>query len=368
MLIKSIIASLSFLVFASITFAKLISLIKESINEKNKNYLSFYILALLNSLALLILYPYIVAKLFSGFLHFPFGIVFILIVNLGVGYKFTYLSFNLIIIPRLKEKDTVKYYLENFSREVISKDKTNIDRNTNSISKIDEYLTKLGFNNVTCIYEKNDNGYASTYIDPKDTKHIIWIHDPCMKMSWEKLSAVLGHELVHIMRKNNTNMDKLRRTLGGTVIFFIPVVSMYIAYTLELYTSNILGTLLMLTSALISLVSFLYMVIYFSFDSRRFWLQIDEIYCDRKACDLPDVKPEYMADALREISSDMENYPKQKWYDRLYISYYMILEHPCIKYRIKLMDNYRKWSMFEYIRHFNVMFLWLITGRGWIGE
>lgn len=359
------------MVFASITFGKLISLIKESINDKNIKYLGFYILALLYSLALLILYQYIIAELLSSLLHSPFGIMFILIVNLGAGYKFTNISFKLVIIPMLKEDDIVKYYLENVARRNISKDKTHsftINRNTNSIAKIDEYLNRLGFNNVTCIHEKNDNDYASTYIDPEGINHIMWIHDPCMKMSWEKLSAVIGHELVHIMRKNNTNMDKLRRTVGGIVIFFIPIVSMYTTYTLELYTNNILGTVFILTSALISLLSFLYMVIYFSFDSKRFWLQIDEIYCDRKACDLLGVKPEYMADALREISSDMENYPKLKWYDRLYISYYMILEHPCIKYRIKLMDNYRKWNMFEYIRHLNVMFLWLITGRGWIGK
>jgi Zn-dependent protease with chaperone function len=143
---------------------------------------------------------------------------------------------------------------------------------------------------------------------------------------------------------------------------------MCIVYTLELYVNNILGNLLILAFGLISLISFIYMIIYFSFDSRRFWLQIDEIYCDRKACDLCGVEPEYVADALKEISSDMENYPRKKWYDRLYISYYMILEHPCLKYRIKLMENYRKWNVSEYIRHLNVMFIWLITGRGWIGE
>ena len=305
------------------------------------------------------LYPYIITKLFWAFLHSAFGIAFIFIVNIGCGYKFTYYSFNLIIIPRLKHNDTVKYYFDNFARKAISKDRShsfNIDGTKNSIAKIDEYLIKLGFNNVTCIHEKNDDNYAATYIDPKDINHIIWIYNPCMEMSWEKLSAVLGHELAHIIRKNNTNIDKLRRIFGGMVIFSIPVVSMYIAYILELYMNNTLGTLLTLIFGLISLVSFFYMIVYFSFDSIRFWLQIDEIYCDRKACDFIGVKPEYVAEALKEISFNMEDNTQSKWYDKFYISYYMILEHPCLKYRIKLMEEYKKWSVFEYIKHLNVMF------------
>jgi hypothetical protein len=213
-------------VFASITFGKLISLIKENIDHKNNNYLIFYITTLLSSLVLLTLYPYMVAEIFSSFLHSAFGIVFILIVNLAVGYKFTDFLFKL-LVPTLRKGDIIKYYFENFSRKVISKDRiddSTIDGNTNSSKKIDGYFVKLGFRNVTCIHEKNDEGYASTYIDPKGINHIIWIHDPCMRMSWERLSAVLGHELVHIIRKNNTNMDKWRRVLGGIVIFLIPVV------------------------------------------------------------------------------------------------------------------------------------------------
>ncbi|MEA4847237.1 MAG: hypothetical protein VB106_08400 [Clostridiaceae bacterium] len=43
------------------------------------------------------------------------------------------------------------------NKKVISKDRiddSTIDRNIDSSAKIDEYLVKLGFRNVTCIREK----------------------------------------------------------------------------------------------------------------------------------------------------------------------------------------------------------------------
>ena len=228
-------------------------------------------------------------------------------------------------------------------------------------------MVKNGFKNVVCV-EERQAGYATTYIDPEDKQHVIYIYTGCIGMAWEKLISVVGHELGHIIRRNNTKIDNIRRFFGGIVIFIIPITSLIALYICEGNIHNIIGTLLLLFLGLLSIASFLYMIVYFSFNNIRFWLQVDEIYCDRKACELPEVKAQNLISVFEELQYHIDNSAKKKWFDNYYIKYYLVLEHPCLKYRIKLLKNYKKWSWFEYIKHFNVMFVWLITGYGWMNR
>ena len=55
------------------------------------------------------------------------------------------------------------------------------------------------------------------------------------------------------------------------------------------------------------------------------------------------------------------------WYKKIYIRYYEDLEHPCIQYRLNLIENYSKWSIMDYIKHSFAMIKWFFSGKGWHG-
>lgn len=368
MILKSLIVLLPFLIFSSISFGKLINLIKQAQKKENCKYKLFYFSLVVFIIIFLGYLPYLIYTIHSHILNSWFATIFMASISLGVGYNFTKIIFNL-IIPTLDENDIIKWYLKNFSKKIFTKNKDNLSNKsgTNIISKINHYLVNNGFINVTCVEEKGD-GYAATYIDPQDKEHIIYIYDGCIGMSWEKLISVVGHELGHIIRRNNTKMDQIRRSVGGIIIFIIPFISLFIVNLFDKNINSIISILFILFLGIFSIVSLLYMILYFSFNNMRFWLQIDEIYCDRIACELPEVKVENLIKVFEEFQYDIDNSQEKKWFDKFYIKYYLILEHPCLKYRIKLLKKYKKWSIIEYIKHFNVMFFWLITGRGWNGE
>ena len=368
MILKSLVVLLPFLIFSSISLGKLIDLVKRPLKNEKLEYKLFYISLVVCSSIFVYSLPYLMDSILPNAFNSWFGIVFIAIISLGCGYNFTKIIFNL-IIPILDENDIVKVYLKNFVKKDIIKKQPNLSDklSSNSIAKINNYLIKNGFKNITCV-EERQAGYAATYIDPEDKQHVIYIYNGCIGMSWEKLISVVGHELGHIIRRNNTKMDNIRRVIGGIVIFIIPIISLVVSYICERNIHNIIGGLLVLFFGVFSIVSFLYMIVYLSFNNSRFWLQVDEIYCDRIACELPEAKAENLISVFEEFQYHIDNSAKKKWFDKYYIKYYLILEHPCLKYRIKLLKKYKKWSYIEYIKHFNVMFIWLITGRGWIGE
>lgn len=368
MILKSLVVLLPFLIFSSIALGKLIDLIIRSLKKEKLKYKLFYISLVVCTIIFVYYLPYLIDAMLPNAFSSWLGVVFIAIISLSCGYNFTKIIFNL-IIPILNENDIVKTYLKDFVKKNIIKKQINSPdelSNTN-IEKINKYLIKNGFNNVICV-EEREEGYAETYIDPKDKQHIIYIYNGCIGMTWEKNISVVGHELGHIIRRNNTKMDDIRKVLGGIVIFMIPIISLFSSYICERYIHNILGALFVLFLGMFSIVSLLYMIIYFSFNNSRFWLQVDEIYCDRKACELPEVKAENLISVFEEFQYYIDNNTKKKWFNKYYIKYYLVLEHPCLKYRMKLLKKYKNWSYIEYIKHFNVMFLWLITGRGWTGE
>ena len=368
MILKSLVVLVPFLIFSSIALGKLIDLIIRSLKKEKLEYKLFYISLVVCTIIFVYHLPYLIDAMLPNAFSSCLGIVLIVIVSLSCGYNFTKIIFNL-IIPILDENDIVKIYLKNFVKKNIIKKQRNLSdklSNTN-IEKINNYLVKNGFNNVICVEDRED-GYAATYIDPKDKQHIIYIYSGCIGMLWEKIISVVGHELGHIIRRNNTKMDERRKVFGGIVIFMIPIISLFSSYICDIYIRNIIGALLVVFFGVFSIISFLYMIIYFSFNNGRFWLQVDEIYCDRKACELPEVKAENLISVFEEFQYDIDNSAKKKWFDKYYIKYYLVLEHPCLKYRIKLLKKYKNWSYIEYIKHFNVMFFWLITGRGWTGE
>jgi Zn-dependent protease with chaperone function len=368
MVLKILVVLLPFLIFSLIAIGKLIDLVKLPLKNAKLEYKLFYISLFICIIVFIFFLPDLVDSMLPNAFNSWVGVVLIAIISLGCGYNFTRIIFNL-IIPTLDENDIIKVYLKNFGKKEIIKKQFNLsDKLSNAnIEKINNYLVKNGFKNVVCV-EERQAGYATTYIDPEDKQHVIYIYTGCIGMAWEKLISVVGHELGHIIRRNNTKIDNIRRFFGGIVIFIIPITSLIALYICEGNIHNIIGTLLLLFLGLLSIASFLYMIVYFSFNNIRFWLQVDEIYCDRKACELPEVKAQNLISVFEELQYHIDNSAKKKWFDNYYIKYYLVLEHPCLKYRIKLLKNYKKWSWFEYIKHFNVMFVWLITGYGWIGE
>lgn len=129
-----------------------------------------------------------------------------------------------------------------------------------------------------------------------------------------------------------------------------------------------IGVLLEIVFAFITIAVFLYWLFYSSINSNRYWGQIYELMCDRKACELNGVTVEGMKSLVEYLYNNFKEFNKYKWYFKYYYKYFVVLEHPCLKYRLKQIRNYKKWCIFDYFKQPLVIVCWLLTGRGWIGE
>jgi Zn-dependent protease with chaperone function len=114
------------------------------------------------------------------------------------------------------------------------------------------------------------------------------------------------------------------------------------------------------------MIGFFGVLIYLLYAKNGYWYQIREIRADRQACELlPEVRIGLIKLLNRMQNENVES--DEPWYKKLPERYSRWHTHPSLDYRIHLLQNYRKWSYREYIRHFFQTLKWAFTGKGWSG-
>ncbi len=236
----------------------------------------------------------------------------------------------------------------------------NLQNNINTLSKA------ANINNLEA--RMIDLDYINAFAQSKLIgNNILYLTPPCIKeLSPEQLNAIIGHELMHFKGRDGTFLDHIKRFVGSLCIIVV-----FVAYVIAvdwiakmLPTIGLIITILTLPLILVYVVS---MLIFLIIDDRRYWYQIKEIKADRLACTIPGVSKDSMVSLLKRLkleSSDFQNLP---WYKKMFYRYLMIMEHPCLERRIHLIENYRKWSILDYISHSFAMAKWFFSGKGWIG-
>ncbi|MGG4457818.1 M56 family metallopeptidase [Brevibacillus porteri] len=213
--------------------------------------------------------------------------------------------------------------------------------------------------------EKQINGYAKArLIGPKS----IVISEGCLHLEWEEIAAIIGHEIVHLRLKDTTALSALWRIIGVLTIIFV-----FIGYMLLLellyYLFPLIGNLFGIISLPIVLMYEIGMLTFMIIDNRRYWYQIQELRADRLSCQLPGVTLEGAIKVLKKLKAQEDNlFENLSWYQKLFLRYFIVTEHPSIDRRISLLEKYKKWSLIDYIIHYFQITKWFFFGRGWNGR
>ncbi|KFN12196.1 MAG: M48 family metalloprotease [Paenibacillus macerans] len=209
-------------------------------------------------------------------------------------------------------------------------------------------------------------GYA--YLKPwfrKGRNAVVLTTEACEEFSDEELKALIAHELIHIKYKDYDFKSTLFST--STIFLFIAGMLTYV-YIVGIISAYLVYVALVLVLAIpVMMIVFLGMLIYLLYAKHGYWYQIREMRADRKACELiPEIRLGLIKLLKRMQNENMEtNIP---WYRKLPERYSRWHTHPSLDYRIHLLQNYKKWSYKEYIRHFFQTLKWAITGKGWSGD
>ncbi len=205
---------------------------------------------------------------------------------------------------------------------------------------------------------------AFTFKDKKNKRKRIIFTKSCETLSDNEIAALVGHEIAHLKNGDFDIIEKLRRSLGFIIVLAGFAISIIILSLLsQVYIAGIILTIVIVPVIIIYEVA---MLIFFSIDDRRLWKQIQEIRADRVACTFEGVTQIDMISLLKKIKE--QNNEKIAWYNKIYIKYFKVMEHPCLERRIYLIEKYKKWSILDYYLHAGQMFKWFITCKGWIGE
>lgn len=370
------------MIFFSIIFGLIIHLIFESIKRNETEDLFFLVICLIGSIIYVVALPMFLIQmsnatgykngegmnLIFGLVSFAMGVsgtrkVWPIILSNTVNNNATR---NLLIMRDrvvLKENRSVHY-------EPASPDEDM--RNQYEAIRVAERL--IDDSNVKNVSLKVDNDFYINAYAEYDEIHdtgLITLTKGCLQLPIDEVAAIVGHELIHIKRKNGCRIkgsktDRKRRFLGGVfILLHIFIISIVISY----FENNFggYGKLIVLIGALFTLGLFVFLFIYFAIDTRRFWHQIDELICDNEACMFEGVSKKGMLNLLVRLDSQGEFFKNVPWFLKFYTRYYELLEHPCTKQRIKNIKKFRKWKIIDYYKHGVVMIKWLLTGKGWAG-
>ncbi len=263
------------------------------------------------------------------------GINYILcIVSIGVGISMTKFAWQIYETILCKDQISDMARIKKFSQKY-----HNVQvRNYSPYSVPNEVVEKIRqlINNSKIEFNIIDASDFRAYaeVDKKDNCHRIVLSRSCFEnLSWEQIAAVIGHELMHIKLLNGSNWDRLRNIAGGVVLFILMILSLFLLTIFEKYF-GIIGVLLEIVFAFITIAVFLYWLLYSSINSNRYWGQIYELMCDRKACELNGVTAEGMKSLLEYLYNNFKEFNKYKWYFKYYYKYFVVLEHPCLKYSV----------------------------------
>ena len=365
--------SLSFLLGMQISIKYLIEIIK---NRKKSNISSNEILIsfLLQVLFPLLIYSIILSLLITYKLT-PWFLAKTTTLSLtGAKIKWGLLTFYSIffLLFGIRKTDGFWKYLKKFNliartneQEYKLQDPVIEEKIRTICKKVNIEIKEIYINPIHKVNAEVKTVFFSRKYNILITKKSITLNDAL-------LTAIIGHELGHIKKKD-------------IICFIIPIPQDWIIWTCV--TLGIIG-IQILFNILLDKIFFLphvlrttclYIVLFFLFnwfvlftiDIRRYWYQIQEIRADRYACDMLGVPPEDMISLLKILEKKQKSkksIANLSWYKKIYEKFFMISEHPCIEQRIKLLENYRKWSFKEYISHAIRMGKWLFTGRGWTGD
>lgn len=157
------------------------------------------------------------------------------------------------------------------------------------------------------------------------------ISPKCMELPEDELCALLGHEIMHIVNKDDGTLELFRQIIRN-VLMILGLIAICCVMGVAVKIP-VIGILLVFLVGAFLLVYVILMIFFVCIGERYIWEQMKEIRADR-----------------------------------IHMKYYRVEPHPCIERRIYLIENYRKWSIEDYFIHTIQVMKWFFTGKGWTGE
>lgn len=190
------------------------------------------------------------------------------------------------------------------------------------------------------------------------------ISPKCMELPEDELCALLEHEIMHVVNKDDGTLELFREIIrNALMILGLIVICCFMGVAVKI---PVIGILLVILVGAFLLVYVILMIIFVCIGERYIWEQMKEIRADRMACEINGVTKAGMLNLLKRLQK--ENKISLSWIDRIHMKYYRVEPHPCIERRIYLIENYRKWSIEDYFIHTIQAMKWFFTGKGWTGE
>lgn len=218
------------------------------------------------------------------------------------------------------------------------------------IRKITEFMSDYPYP-LVIKKSKLMNAYADL-----ERKEII-LTEGALSLPIEEVKAMLGHELIHFEVDGKMSLHKRK------ILFFISLYVILAFLLLIIFFFRHANSLVKLILIFLFLFFLCYFIFYSGVMPERYLYQFSELKCDRLACTLNGVSREGMISLLKR--GKVSKRKKEKWYLKMARRYFLFDDHPNISFRIKLIENYRKWSILDYILLPTHLIKQLILGKGW---
>lgn len=367
LIIYKLIGCILFLVGNSIAIAYSIDLLAISLKRRSLDSITKIIFfVFVNIVCIIIIYNFYDTNIIKN------GIVV---------YYIAYFCFGVLITKRSwKHLDNVECSLNNEIQSIfnlITKKSFNYYKDIDTelgkvkseedlINYMKQFCIDAGVDNIPVkLYDEMDINGGMEYNVKTRKPTAIALTKGCLRLNIRMIAAIMGHEIAHLKNKDYRKESLLifKLYLTGTLIFVLYLECMDILT----YLMPTIGNIISIITFPFILVYFVGMLFYYNVNGKRYLYQIQEIRADRVGCEMKGVTKDGMLELLYSLKESNCWFYKLKWYKRIYIRYFELVEHPCIDYRIKLIKNYRKWSMIDYFKHALQVIKWFFTGKGWIG-
>lgn len=324
---------------------------------------------------LITLFPILLLEIVTPFLIPPIIIEFInlhsqdniwkfLFANLlafSIGIKFTnfFWKFNQAILTSSDDNENITCCGSSNNSSIL------IDKQKKIL--IEEICYDQGLTNYSIQVSKNDdiNAWASSNFS--GTQHLLSFTKGSLMLDSNKFVALVGHEIVHLRKKDTTIIAFIRRVIAASLIVAIFLLCL-ILFQVIVENFTLLGDIIFIIGFPLLFLYSVCMFIFITIDNRRFWFQIDELRADRLSCRVKYVEKSAVINLLLDLKTQEEaRFNNLFWYEKMYKRYFELMDHPCLERRIKLIENYKEWSIFDYLIHSWTITKWFFSGKGWIG-
>lgn len=188
-------------------------------------------------------------------------------------------------------------------------------------------------------------------------KKEIILTEGALTLPIEEIKAMLGHEILHFQVDGQISLRKRK------ILFFISLYFLLGTILFLIFLFRHANPLIKLILIFLLLFFFFFFIFYSGVMPERYLYQFSELKCDRLACNLNGVSREGMIALLKRGKSAKK--PKERWYLKMVRRYFLFDDHPNISFRIKLIENYRKWSILDYVLLPIHLVKQLMIGKGW---